>query len=127
MLFRSAYAAKNAIAVNRHAIEALTLDQITGLGEAARGEGGKAGFLRSAVALGIVTVTDVADGSAAAPQTAQEAPKERKPRQPRQEAPPPPQEAQREPEPPPPVEEAHDPETGELAPPDEDQSGLVFK
>lgn len=121
-----AYAAKNAVAVNRHAIEALTLDQITGLGEAARGEGGKAAFLRSAVALGIVTVAEVVDGSTAP----QEAPAPRAPRQPRQarqEAPPQPQEAQREPEPPPPVEPPHDPQTGELAPPDEDQSGLDFK
>jgi len=120
------YAAAQGIAINRQGLEALTLDQITGLGDAARGEGGKAGFVRAAVALGIVTVADGVDGSA----VPQEAPKERaarQPRQPRQEAPPPPQEAQREPEPPPPVEEAHDPQTGELLPQGDDQSGLEFK
>jgi len=126
-----AYAAKNAIPVNRHAIEALTLDQITGLGDAARGEGGKAGFLRAAAALRIVTVTDATE----APPAPQEAPAPRAPRQSRQtrqEAPPPP--VEREPDPIPPAEEPHDHETGELLPPgegaaghDEDQSGLDFK
>ena len=113
------YAAAQGVAVNRQSIEALTLDQITGLGDAAR-SGDKGAFLRSAVALGIVTVTDVVDGNAPASQAAQEPPKERKPRQARQEAPPPPVEPQREPEPAPPVEAAHDRETGELLVPPDD-------
>lgn len=124
------YAAAQGIAINRQGLEALTLDQITGLGDAARGEGGKAGFLRSAVALGIVTVAEVVDGGgAAAPQAAQEPARERKPRQPRQEAPPPPVKAQEAPEePPPPADDGYDRETGEVLPPDaDDQSGLDFK
>jgi len=125
------YAAAQAIAINRQALEALTLDQISGLGEAARGEGGRAGFLRAAAALRIVTVTDATE----APPAPQEAPAPRAPRQSRQtrqEAPPPP--VEREPDPIPPAEEPHDHETGELLPPgegaagpDEDQSGLDFK
>lgn len=122
------YAAAQGIAINRQGLEALTLDQITGLGDAARGEGGKAGFLRSAVALGIVTVAEAVDGGgAAAPQAPQEpaqAPVQRKPRQPRQEAPPPPVQAQE----PPPPDDGYDRETGEVLPPDaDDQSGLDFK
>lgn len=113
------YAAAQGIAINRQGLEALTLDQITGLGDAARGEGGKAGFLRSAVALGIVTVAEVVDGGgAAAPQAAQEPARERKPRQPRQEAPPPPVKAQEAPDaPPPPPDDGYDRETGEVRPP----------
>ena len=122
------YAAAQGIAVNRQGIEALTLDQITGLGDAAR-SGDKGAFLRAAVALGIATVAAVADG---APQAAQEPPKERAPRQPRQpkqEAPPPPVKAQ-EPEPaeePPPVDEGYDPDTGEVAPADGAGGELDFK
>jgi len=127
------YAAAQAIAINRQALEALTLDQITGLGDAARGEGGKAAFLRAAAALRIVTV-DGAEDAPAAPKDAPPPRPARQPRQTRQEAPPPPVEAQREPEPPPPADEPHDHETGELLPPgegaagpDDDQSGLDFK
>jgi len=122
------YAAAQGIAVNRQGIEALTLDQITELGDAAR-SGDKGAFLRAAVALGIATVAAVADG---APQAAQEPPKERAPRQPRQpkqEAPPPPVKAQ-EPEPaeePPPVDEGYDPDTGEVAPADGAGGELDFK
>lgn len=123
------FAAAQGIGVNRQAVEALTLDQITGLGDAAR-NADKGAFLRSAVALGIATVAEVVDSGgmdgATGLQPAKERPA-RQPRQPRQEAPPPAQEPQREPDPPPPVEASHDPETGELQPQDEDQSGLDFK
>lgn len=46
------YAARQALAIDRHAVEALTLDQITGLGEAARSEQTGA-FVNAARALGL--------------------------------------------------------------------------
>jgi hypothetical protein len=99
------YAAGKGIGVNRAAVEALTLDQLAGLGDAARGDG-EVAFKRAALALGILTVADAPSGEAPAASTPPADPKPRQQRQARQPAP----------EPPPPADEPpHDPETGELA------------
>lgn len=125
------YAASKGLAVNRHALEALTIDQLAGLSDATRAEG-VAAFQRSALALGVMSAAEpVAPPSEAPAASAPPAdPKPRQPRQPRQAAPEPPPPAR---EPPPPEDDGYDRETGELLPPGEgaggqdDQAGLDFK
>jgi hypothetical protein len=125
------YAASKGLAVNRQALEALTLDQIAGLGEAARADG-VAAFQRAALALGVMTAAEPAAPPSEAPAASAPPvdPKSRQPRQPRQAAPEPPPPAR---EPPPPEDDGYDRETGELLPPGEgaggqdDQTGLDFK
>lgn len=71
------FAAQRSIALDRRAVEALTLDQIAGLGDAAR-EGALPAFVHAAQALGLDVVQDE---PAAAPPPAQEAtPPRRAPR-----------------------------------------------
>lgn len=125
------YAASKGIAVSRPALEALTLDQLSGLGDAARSDGGEAAFRRSALALGILVAGEPTEAAGEAPAASAPPaePKPRQPRQPRQAAPEPapPPPPQRE-EPPPPADDAYDAETGELLPPgDGDQAGMDFR
>lgn len=63
------FAAQRSIALDRRAVEALTLDQIAGLGDAAR-EGALPAFVHAAQALGLDVVQD--GPAAAAPETAPE-------------------------------------------------------
>jgi hypothetical protein len=79
------FAAQRAIAIDRHAVEALTLDQIAGLGDAAR-DGKLPAFVAAAQALGLA----VSQGEAAPAGEAQQPQQEpaRRPRgRPRNEAP----------------------------------------
>jgi hypothetical protein len=75
------FAAQRAIALDRHAVEALTLDQIAGLGDAAR-EGRLPAFVQAAQALGLQVGQEGA--AEPAPETAEGA-QQRAERQPRQE------------------------------------------
>ena len=123
------YAAGKGIGINRQALEALTLDQLSGLGDAARE--GDGAFRRSALALGILVAGEPteAPGEAPAASAPPADPKPRQPRQPRQAAPervaepPPPRE-----EPPPPADDGYGPETGEvLPPPGEGEGEMLFR
>ncbi|MDD2878770.1 MAG: hypothetical protein PHZ23_16250 [Acidiphilium sp.] len=87
------FAAAKGIPVDRHAIDALTMDQIAGLSEAARTKDA-ALFVNAAAALGLVQITEAETTTQAEP--------------PKQTRKAPPKAAQRE-EPPP-----YDPETGEV-------------
>ena len=126
------YAAGKGLAVNRVALEALTLDQVAGLGDAARE--GDAAFRRSALALNILTVHDAVEVAGEPPAPPAE-PKARQARQPRQAAPepapapppPPPPPAPPRDEPPPPVDDGYDPQTGEMLPPGDGEPEMLFR
>jgi len=101
------FAAQRAIALDRHAVEALTLDQIAGLGDAAR-EGQLPAFVQAAKALGLevgqsaLEVQEPAgEAGGGERQTGEAAPAEQQQQNPERQAPDRPREAARSPQSPP--------------------------